>query len=125
MKDLAATLGTIPLKHLKYTQEFGFSVPIHSRVESRCVHKGDNEPFIDADIQDELAEFLSNDENMYDEDVAESAEVRMVITFNLTFERKITNKLAQSRVLDSFLDLNHALGSLTFPDDQLRSFRSV
>ncbi|CRG92745.1 hypothetical protein PISL3812_09812 [Talaromyces islandicus] len=69
LKDLVAILETIPSKYLKYTQDFGFSVPIHERVESRCVHHSSNEPFIDETLQDGLAKYLTNGGNMGSEDL--------------------------------------------------------
>jgi hypothetical protein len=72
LKDLVMILGTIPSKNLSYIQEFGFRVPIHEQVESRSVHQSSNNehlPFIDDDLQDGLAEFLTNDGNMDFEDM--------------------------------------------------------
>lgn len=74
MKDFVAILEAIPSKYLKYTQDFGFNIPIHERVESRCVHHGGNGPFIDEFFEDGFGESLTNDENMDDEDTAEGAD---------------------------------------------------
>ncbi|KAJ5194676.1 uncharacterized protein N7498_008114 [Penicillium cinerascens] len=102
LDDLVVGLERLPWKYLKYTQELGFSVPIHERVESRCVHHGGNERFSDEAVQGGLAEFLTDDENM-DEDTDQG--------------------MNKSRIVDPLCNLSSALGSLRFPDDQLRSFR--
>lgn len=63
LEDFVGILEAIPRKYLKYTQELGFIVPIHERVESRCVHGG-NGHFIDEAVGDGFAELLTSDENM-------------------------------------------------------------
>lgn len=63
LEGLVAVLQAIPRDYLKHTREFGFNVPIHKRVESRCVHGGDGH-ISDEAVQDGVLEFLTNDENM-------------------------------------------------------------
>lgn len=62
---LSARLEATPQRLLKYTQEFGFSVPIHERVEFHCVHHND-----DGLHGSMLAESLTTDGN-WDEDTNE------------------------------------------------------
>ncbi|KAL3471611.1 hypothetical protein BJX99DRAFT_250323 [Aspergillus californicus] len=58
LHGLVAKLHAIPSEYLKYTQGFGFSIPIHERVESRCP------------AGDELAESLENDGDIdYERDI--------------------------------------------------------
>jgi hypothetical protein len=71
-------LEKIPRKYLKYTQEFGFSIPIHKRALSSCVHPGAN-----------------------------------------------GLGLARDGAPDPFVNVTSALGSLSLPDDVLRTFRLV
>ena len=130
LENFVTILGAIPSKYLKYTQDFGFSVPIHERVESRCVHHGGNGPLIDGAVWDGLAESLTNDGNLDYEDMdggdtAEGADKVSKGTCFTTFtlERKVINKPAQGRIGGSLFNLSFALDSLKFPDDQLRSFR--
>ncbi|KAJ5146605.1 uncharacterized protein N7515_001169 [Penicillium bovifimosum] len=108
LEDLTANLEAIPWKYLKYTQHLGFIVPIHERLESRCVHQGGNGHFVDEAVQDG---------NMDYEDTAEGTDN--------TREVKKINKIAQGRILGPLFNLSSALDALRFPDDQLRSFRLV
>ena len=68
----------IPWKHLKYTQEFGFSIPVHKRALSSYVHPSANGLGV-----------------------------------------------ARDGAPDPFVNLISALGSLSLPDDVLRTFRLV
>jgi hypothetical protein len=71
LQDLVAVLETIPRKYLKYTQHFGFSVPIHKQTEFRCVHHGGDELSTDEAIHDELVEPVSDDGNTDYEDITD------------------------------------------------------
>ncbi|KAL4915744.1 hypothetical protein BDW62DRAFT_187834 [Aspergillus aurantiobrunneus] len=108
LENLVAILEAIPWKYLKYTQSFGFSIPIHERVESRCVHHGGNGHFMVETVQDGIAESLTNYwtmgyENMDDENTAEGTDKGCVVC--------------------PLSKLSCELDYLRFPDDQLRSFR--
>ncbi|PYI05844.1 hypothetical protein BO78DRAFT_461606 [Aspergillus sclerotiicarbonarius CBS 121057] len=76
------------------------------RVEARCVHHGVNGHFIDDAVQDGPAEFLTYDENEEYEIMGGEDE-----------------GMEKDHIVDPLSDLSYALGSLRFPDDQLRSFR--
>ncbi|OOF96530.1 hypothetical protein ASPCADRAFT_167416 [Aspergillus carbonarius ITEM 5010] len=108
LENLVATLETMPRKYLKYTSEFGFSVPIHERVEARCVHHGANGHFQDDAVQDELADFLLNDES---------------VEYAFMDGEDIDEGMEKGHLVDPFADFSFALGFLKLPDDQLRSFR--
>ncbi|KAL5339041.1 hypothetical protein BJX70DRAFT_388140 [Aspergillus crustosus] len=58
LEDFVAILEQIPSKYLKYTQELGFHVPIHERVEARCVHHDANGHFFDAAVQEGLGRIV-------------------------------------------------------------------
>ncbi|KAJ5573848.1 uncharacterized protein N7459_008275 [Penicillium hispanicum] len=102
LEHLVTDLATIPLKHLKYAEELGFSVPIHNRVESRCVHHCGNDLF-DEVFQDEFTGPLANDDNMDLGDTYESTDKDLMV--------------------GPLFDLSRALDPLRLSDDQLRSFR--
>lgn len=92
---------------MKYTEELGFSIPIHERVESRCVHRRYNGHF-SGTSQSSLGEIYDDDINY--EDLDEN-----------TGER--TNGNQEDTAVDPFLSLMRALDSLELDDDQLQAFR--
>ncbi|RAL03401.1 uncharacterized protein BO80DRAFT_376327 [Aspergillus ibericus CBS 121593] len=108
-EDLVAILEKIPRKYLKYTREFGFTIPIHEQFEARCVHHDAKEHIIDDDVEAGLPDLLPDDDN--------------VEYGTIDGETDIDESMEEGQVMDPFFDFNSVLSSLRFPDDQLRSFR--
>ncbi|PLN82760.1 hypothetical protein BDW42DRAFT_166087 [Aspergillus taichungensis] len=98
LENLAANLEAIRPKYWIYTRDISFRIPIHERVESRCVHHSGSGHFADEASQDEFTDSPTNDE-----DADES--------------------MISGCIVNPFVNLSHALNSLNFPDNQLLSFR--
>jgi hypothetical protein len=80
----------IPKRYMEYTQEFGLSIPIHERVDSRCVHRDGNGQEL-TELMDECDLFFedTDDDGTYDEytdaKIAEVSRVMLVSTYFLIF----------------------------------------
>ncbi|PYI34180.1 hypothetical protein BP00DRAFT_423472 [Aspergillus indologenus CBS 114.80] len=104
VEQLAKTVEAVPRRYMEYTQEFCLSVPIHERVDTRCVHRdGNGQKFTKLMEEDNLF-FKDTDEDGTDDEYTDT-------------------KIVEDNRIDPFFNLIHALHSLDFRDDQLRSFR--
>lgn len=65
---MVTTIGTIPRRYLKHTQEFGVRSPFHERLEFRCLHRDDIAHVSDEDYQINLDANYADDDTRDDSD---------------------------------------------------------
>ena len=108
--NLVAATEKLPWKHLEYTQELGFRIPVHERIEARCLHR-DHIGIFNESLQHRIADTDDGDIDHEDMDSEDSDEDR--------------NSKRDKGNMNDFSSLMCALDSMKFPDDQLQSFRLV
>lgn len=76
---------------MEYTQESGLSIPIHERVDSRCVHRDGNGQELTELMDDEGDLFFKDtdddgtDDKYTDAKIAEVSGVMLIFTYFLIF----------------------------------------